>query len=164
MAHRIWHGLAAGAAGTTALNLVTYLDMVARGRPASSTPEQTVRTIEHSTHLSLSDEGPDSEPAGNRRAGLGALMGITAGLASGIAYALVRPYVRRIPMPVAGLAVGLAANAATVLPMAAAGVSDPRTWSVASWVSDVVPHVAHGVATAAVFDALGRREAPRPVT
>ena len=34
----VWRGLlrgaAAGAAGTTALNTVTYLDMVVRGRPA----------------------------------------------------------------------------------------------------------------------------------
>ena len=35
-------GAAAGAAGTTALNVVTYLDMAVRGRPASSTPERTV--------------------------------------------------------------------------------------------------------------------------
>ena len=35
-------GAAAGAAGTTALNGVTYLDMAVRGRPASSTPEDTV--------------------------------------------------------------------------------------------------------------------------
>jgi hypothetical protein len=31
-------GAAAGAAGTTMLNTVTYLDMVARARPASTTP------------------------------------------------------------------------------------------------------------------------------
>jgi hypothetical protein len=38
-------GAAAGAAGTTALNAVTYLDMAIRGRPASSVPDQAVRTI-----------------------------------------------------------------------------------------------------------------------
>ncbi|MGI8900330.1 MAG: hypothetical protein ACR2HA_05280 [Nocardioides sp.] len=31
-------GVAAGAAGTTALNAVTYLDMAIRGRGTSSTP------------------------------------------------------------------------------------------------------------------------------
>ena len=36
-------GAAAGAAGTTALNFLTYVDMAVRGRPASSTPEKTVR-------------------------------------------------------------------------------------------------------------------------
>jgi hypothetical protein len=35
-------GAAAGAAGTTALNTVTYLDMAVRGRPTSSTPEDIV--------------------------------------------------------------------------------------------------------------------------
>ena len=34
-------GAAAGAAGSTALNAVTYLDMVVRGRGTSSTPERT---------------------------------------------------------------------------------------------------------------------------
>jgi hypothetical protein len=35
-------GSAAGAAGTTTPNAVTYLDTAVRGRPASSTPEDTV--------------------------------------------------------------------------------------------------------------------------
>ena len=38
----ILRGAAAGAAGTTALNVVTYLDMAIRGRPASDTPERSV--------------------------------------------------------------------------------------------------------------------------
>ena len=46
---RLWQalaaGTAAGAAGTTALNLVTYLDVAARGRPSSSTPEVTVEKV-----------------------------------------------------------------------------------------------------------------------
>lgn len=37
-------GAAAGAAGATVLNAVTYLDMAVRGRPSSSTPEQLVET------------------------------------------------------------------------------------------------------------------------
>lgn len=43
MTRRFLHGLAAGAAGTTALNAVTYLDMALRGRPASTTPEEIGR-------------------------------------------------------------------------------------------------------------------------
>ena len=38
-------GAAAGASGTTALNTLTYLDMVARARPASTTPEATVEEL-----------------------------------------------------------------------------------------------------------------------
>ncbi|MFN2496811.1 MAG: hypothetical protein ABR608_13025, partial [Pseudonocardiaceae bacterium] len=74
----LW-GAAAGAAGTTALNAVTYLDMLLRARPASSTPEETVRRAEELSLLSLSAEGPESEAAANRRSGLGALLGIAAG-------------------------------------------------------------------------------------
>jgi len=36
-------GLLAGAAGTTALTAVTYLDLALRGRPASTLPEETSR-------------------------------------------------------------------------------------------------------------------------
>ncbi len=44
-------GAAAGAAGTTALNVVTYLDMAVRGRPASSTPEMTVEKLSEKSHV-----------------------------------------------------------------------------------------------------------------
>jgi hypothetical protein len=38
-------GAMAGLAGTTALNAATYVDMVWRGRPASSTPEQVIEEL-----------------------------------------------------------------------------------------------------------------------
>ena len=38
--------------------------------------------------------------------------------------------------------------------MAALGVSDPRTWTLMDWLSDGVPHLAYGLATAAVAQAL----------
>ena len=44
-------GAAAGAAGTTALNAVTYLDMTVRGRPSSSTPEDTVEKLSAVVHV-----------------------------------------------------------------------------------------------------------------
>ena len=44
-ARGILAGAAAGAAGTTALNLIAYLDMTLRGRGASSTPEDTVEKV-----------------------------------------------------------------------------------------------------------------------
>jgi len=34
------------------------------------------------------------------------------------------------------------------------GVTDPRTWSRADWVSDIVPHLAYGAVTASVLSAL----------
>lgn len=66
-------GAAAGAAGATALNAVTYLDMVLRGRPASSTPQQTVEKLSQLTHLPVPG---DAETRSNRVSGLGPLTGI----------------------------------------------------------------------------------------
>jgi hypothetical protein len=79
-------GAAAGAAGTAALNAVTYVDMTVRGRPASDTPERTV-------------ENTDSS-------------------------------------------------------MASMGISDPRTWSAADWLADLLPHLAYGLVTYATLQAL----------
>lgn len=150
-------GLAAGAAGTTVLNLVTYLDMAVRARPASTTPESTVRRTEELTGVALAAAGPDSEEAGNRRAGLGALIGIAAGLGTGMAYGLVGGRLDGVPLALRGAGVGLAANVGTTGPMAVLGVSDPRTWPVSSWMSDLVPHLAYGLATAVVFDMISVR-------
>jgi hypothetical protein len=148
-------GVLAGAAGTTALNAVTYLDMLIRARPASSTPQETVRRIEESTPLSLSSEGPESDTAANRRSGLGALLGIMCGLATGAVYGLVRSrWARTLPLPLLALGAGLCANVGTSGPIAALGVSDPRTWSVSSWISDVVPHLAYGAVTAIAFESM----------
>lgn len=154
MRRELLHGMAAGAAGTTVLNAVTYLDMALRGRPASTTPEQTVRRTESLTRVALSPQGLDSEPAGNRRSGLGALFGIAAGVGTGAVYGLMRPRLRRIPLAVMGLAAGVGANAGSAGPMTALGVTDPRQWPASSWVMDIVPHVAYGIVTAAVFDTL----------
>lgn len=72
-------GVVAGAVGTTALAVATYLDMATRPRPASTTPEQTVRRIEELVHVTLSSHGADSDEAAARPAGFGGLLGIAAG-------------------------------------------------------------------------------------
>jgi len=74
-------GAAAGAAGTTALNAVTYLDMVARGRPTSSTPEDTVEKLSDKAHVPVPGEGDAGQ---NRVAGLGPLTGLVAGVGVGV--------------------------------------------------------------------------------
>lgn len=154
----VLQGLAAGAAGTTALNAVTYLDMALRARPASTTPEQTVRSVERLTGVSLSGEGSDSAAADNRRSGIGALLGVAAGLVTGVSYGLVRARMRHVPpLPVLAALAGLGANASSVIPMTALKVTDPRTWPLRSWLEDLVPHLAYGVVTAAVFEGLRRR-------
>ena len=126
------------------------------GRPASPTPDQAVQRTEELTPLTLSSDGADSEPAQNRRTALGALLGIATGLGTGAVYGLVRPQADRVPFAVLALAAGLGANVGSVAPMAALGVDDPRSWPASSWVSDLVPHLAYGVVTAAVFEGLRR--------
>ncbi|SFO56258.1 hypothetical protein SAMN05216207_108910 [Pseudonocardia ammonioxydans] len=151
MLDRAIAGVAAGAAGTTALNATTYLDMAVLARPASTTPEQTVGRLEDAVPSALSQDGPNSLAADNRRSGLGALLGIAAGLGTGMAYGLIAPRLARLPLWARGAGAGLAANVASTAPMTALGVTDPRRWPGNSWIRDLVPHVAFGVATAAVF-------------
>jgi hypothetical protein len=153
MMRQILRGAAAGAAGTTALNAVSYLDMLFRARAASSTPERTVDRIAERTGEHIpGDEGQRD----NRRTALGALTGIVTGIAVGAAYGLVRAAGLRPPAWAGALAVGGTAMLAADLPIAALRVSDPRTWSRTDWLSDAVPHLAYGTVTAATFDAAGR--------
>ena len=147
-------GVAAGAAGTTVLNAVTYLDMATRAGPASTTPEDTVRKAQELTGVSL---GSSDDDAAIRRSALGALLGIAAGLTTGAVYGLLRPRLRRVPLVVLGVGTGLAANVGTTGPMGALGVTDPRTWPAESWLSDLVPHLAYGLATAVTYDLLRGR-------
>lgn len=53
--------------------------------------------------------------------------------------------------------VGLGAMAASDLPIALTGVSDPATWSTTDWLSDVIPHLVYGLVTVEVYEAIGNR-------
>jgi hypothetical protein len=153
----LW-GIAAGAVGTIALDVVSYLDMVVRARPASSTPADVAGALAERAGVEVAAAGNDSDAAANRRSGLGALLGYGVGLAVGGAYGLLRA--RRSGqsrMPAAAVGLGLAAMAASDLPAAALGVTDPRTWGAAGWASDLLPHLAYGLATATVYEALARQ-------
>lgn len=146
-------GLAAGAAGTTALNAVTYLDMAVRGRPTSSTPEDTVEKFTAKAGIRIPG---DQDTRQNRLAGLGPLTGLAAGLGVGTALGLARALGIRPNLVVAAAMAGAGAMIGTVAPMAALGVSDPTTWAARDWVSDIVPHLAYGAVAAAVAQALDR--------
>ena len=139
-------GAAAGAAGTTALNTATYLDMVLRARPASSTPEKTVEKLAELAGTSV--PGADEERA-NRLAGLAALSGIATGVTVGLLYGAARGLGFRLPLATGSAAAATAALLASNGPMTALGITDPRTWGAVDWVSDVVPHLAYGLVTAA---------------
>ena len=144
-------GGAGGAAGTTALNAVTYLDMAVRGRSTSSAPEDSIEVLVSRTGLRIPGE---EDTRKNRVAGLGPLNGIFVGVGIGAVLGLARTAGWRPHVLTAGLVTGLGAMAATDSSMAALGVSDPRTWTLMDWLSDVVPHLAYGLATAAVAQAL----------
>lgn len=147
-------GLAGGAAGTTALNAVTYADMAVRGRPASSTPEDSVEKLSAKAGLPIPG---DEETRANRLSGLGPLSGLAAGIAVGAGFGLMRAVGFRPSPLVAGVAIGATAMAATDGSMAALGVSDPSSWSTTDWISDIVPHMVYGLVTAAVIERIDRR-------
>lgn len=131
-------GLAAGAAGATALNVVTYLDVVVRARGASSTPEDTAAKLAEVLGLEIPGDGDEQA---NRLAGLGPLIGIVAGLGVGASVGLTRALGFRPPLPLVGILAGGRAMVAADAPMAVLGVSDPRTWTPVDWVSDAVPNL-----------------------
>jgi hypothetical protein len=143
-------GAIAGAAGTTALNTATYLDMVVRARPASSTPEQTV---ERGADLLGVQIPGDEDSRQARTSGLGPLLGTAAGVAAGLVLGIVRGagWVRR-PATTLGVASVLAMIAGNG-PMTVLGVTDPRTWGMSAWLADIVPHVSYAVAATATLEA-----------
>jgi hypothetical protein len=146
-------GAVAGAAGTTALNAVTYLDMAIRGRGTSSTPEDTVEKLAEKVHVAIPGQG---ETRANRLQGLGPLTGIAAGIGVGALAGLARASgvrLRRLAdTALTTLGVLIAANG----PMTVLGITDPRTWSAADWLSDVVPHVAYSAVVTATLDGFDR--------
>ncbi|SCL14861.1 hypothetical protein GA0070616_0561 [Micromonospora nigra] len=138
----------AGAAGSTALNIVTYLDMTLRARPASQTPERTADRLASTLHVDLGDE----QTAANRRAGIGPLLGYAAGIGAAALYALAAPGRPRWTTATAALTVTAMIAAST--PMTMLKVTDPRTWSAADWMADLIPHLAYGAVTATTYRAL----------
>ena len=149
----VLRGAAAGAAGTTALNAVTYLDMAGRGRGTSSTPEQTVEALAEKVHVQIPG---DEEERANRVQGLGPLTGLAAGIGAGVLAGLARAAGFRPPLLVGTLQSTLTVLVGSNGPMTVLGTTDPRTWSTTDWVSDVVPHASYGIVTHATLAAFDR--------
>ncbi len=151
MFKRLLLGAAAGAAGTTALNAVTYADMVWRARPASSTPEDTVERLSDAVGVEVPGDGDDRA---NRLSALGALSGLVSGVGVGAAYGLLDAVGLRPRGAGGAFLVAGGAMVGTNGPMFALQVTDPTSWSLADWVTDVVPHLAYGAVVAATYAAL----------
>jgi hypothetical protein len=145
-------GALAGAAGTTALNAITYADMALRARPASTTPEQMVDKASTLTKIDIPGTRQERD---NRVAGLAPLLGIGVGSGvgsvAGVIHHLLLGHGRRLPFVVGAVLVGASAMAASDLPLKLSGVSDPTTWTAKEWLADLAPHLAYGVVTEAVI-------------
>jgi hypothetical protein len=159
MLDRLLLGAVAGAAGNLTLEIVTYGDMLLRGRAASGVPAKMAGTLAD-TFEALSSAATGNQ-ADNRRSAAGALLGYALGIGLGGAYGLARPSLGRASTPLSGVAVGLAAMAAADTSYAVTGVSDPKSWSVADRISDLVPHVIYGLVTVATYETIARGEARR---
>lgn len=146
-------GMAAGAAGTTALNAATYVDMAARARPSSEMPQQAVESIASKSGHDVPGEGDERT---NRLSGLGALSGIATGVGIGAVAGLLSPLLSRLPVGASAVLLGGAAMAGSDVPLAKLGLTDPGTWSAPDWLSDAGPHLAYGLATAWTLRALHR--------
>jgi hypothetical protein len=147
----VLRGAAAGAAGTTALNAATYLDMTLRARAASEMPGKAVDALAERIGQSVPGVG---EARDHRREGLGALMGIATGVGVGIAAGLLSPVLTRMPLVMSAAVVGGGAMLGSDRPMTELGLTDPKSWSATDWASDAVPHFVYGVATVATLRAL----------
>jgi hypothetical protein len=154
MVRALVNGAAAGAAGTAALDAVTYLDMAVRGRGSSSTPQQMVEKTADDVGVDVPGEGDRRQ---HRVEGLGSLSGIATGVGVGALLGALRRLGLR-PGPVAGslLACAVAMVGANA-PMARMGITDPRRWSAADWLADAVPHLAYGAVTHATLVGLDHR-------
>lgn len=154
-ATRFLRGAASGAVGTTALNAVTFGDMLVRGRPSSSVPAKAAGNLADAVGLASLRTDNDTPEAENRREALGALLGYATGVGIGAAYALTRKRTSVDHLFRSGVLLGLAAMAVGDAPIVLTGASDPRTWSPGAWLSDIVPHVVYGLVTAAALEIFG---------
>jgi len=149
-------GLLAGAAGTVALNIATYADMALRGRSSSNGPSKMMSALASMVHVPLSSQGvgAQDQTAQNRESGLGALLGYINGLGMGVVYSLLRSPGDEVSLPLASTLVGLAAMAASDVPLVMLKVSDPKTWGASGWLSDLIPHLIYGFVTVGAYEAL----------
>ena len=154
-------GAVAGATGNLTLEIVTYGDMLLRGRSASGVPGKMAGILADNLRIGALSSAATGNQADNRRSAAGALLGYALGVGLGGAYGLIRPGLGRLSTPLAGVALGVAAMTAADASYAVTGASDPKTWTVTDWISDLVPHIIYGLVTVATYEAIARCETPR---
>ncbi len=152
-------GVVAGALGTVAINMSTYVDMAVRGRESSNAPSKLVEIVAGKTGLPLSSRGVgvQDQKAQSRETGIGALLGYMNGLGVGAAYGALRTQMNGKSIPLTGIAIGLISMTASDIPLVALKISNPKTWGVSGWASDVIPHLIYGLITASAYEALAKR-------
>jgi hypothetical protein len=157
-------GTAAGAVGTVALDITTYANLVIRGGSPSSVPSRMVNILADKAGIDLSAQGKGNQDslAQNRESALGALLGYINGLGVGTLYGLLRSRTKRMSLPLASIGVGVAAMAASDVPIIALRASDPKTWGLSGWVSDVIPHLIYGLVTVFSYEVFTKESAMKP--
>ena len=110
--------------------------------------------------LGLSMPG-DDDARQHRVEGLAALLGAVTGVGVGAVLASVDDSLDgslgRLPGPWGGLGLTTLAMVAANGPMTLLGVTDPRAWTAADWISDLAPHVAYGFTAAFAYTSMSRR-------
>lgn len=149
-------GALAGAAGSAVLNAVSYADMAVRGRPPSSLPEDMVTQFARRLHVRALGKPPEelSAQEHNRRSGVAALLGYIDGIGTGAVYGVLRPVTPRLSWFWAGIALAILTMAASEGTATVMGQTDPRSWGLAGWLSDIVPRCFYGWTTAISCDLL----------
>ncbi len=137
-------GLLAGAAGATALNLVTYAQQAIKGTASSATPDQAALAVTQAIGAHVPG---DADSRQNRLEGLGPLSGLGVGLGVGALAGLARALGVKVPLGAAPVLLGLGAMAISDGVMTAVGITDPRSWTVDTVANDVLPHLVYGAVT-----------------
>jgi hypothetical protein len=155
-------GAIAGAAGTMALDVVSYADMALRGRASSDMPAEVIRRLALMAgieQLSVPSDEAD-EATKNRRSALGALAGYKIGIMLGALYGLTAyPPSKDRGIAMRSIVLAALAMAASDVPATLLGVTNPAAWPPSGWISDIVPHLAYGIVTAAAFEEIARDQA-----
>jgi hypothetical protein len=115
---RLLWGAVAGAAGATALNAVTYGDMLVRARASSSVPATVAGRLADRLGIAPLASDNDSDAAKNRRSAAGALLGYGTGIGVGVAYGALRSTSGTDHLVRDGVLLGVAAMAMSDAPTA----------------------------------------------